>query len=110
MLRRALSWKFTNVLEVLTACLTELAMEAVSTSETSVNLYESIRNIPKGSILHTRRCENLKRYVIVEERIHTEDYVVSILFVMEYSSHISERESFRSEIKLILRYNRHFPI
>jgi hypothetical protein len=38
-----------------------LVMEAVSTSETSVNFYETTRrNIPKDSHLHIRRCENLK--------------------------------------------------
>jgi hypothetical protein len=36
-------------------------MEAVSTSETSVNIYET-RNIPEDIHLHTRRRENLKSY------------------------------------------------
>jgi hypothetical protein len=36
-------------------------MEAVSTSETSVNFYETTRrSIPDGYHLHTRRRENLK--------------------------------------------------
>jgi hypothetical protein len=36
-------------------------MEVVSTSETSVNFYETKqRNIPQDSHLHTRRRENLK--------------------------------------------------
>jgi hypothetical protein len=40
-----------------------LMMETVSTSETSVNFYETIRrNIPEDSHLHTRRRENLKSY------------------------------------------------
>jgi hypothetical protein len=38
-----------------------LMMEAVSTSETSVNIYQTARrNIPEETRLHTRRCENLK--------------------------------------------------
>jgi hypothetical protein len=42
-------------------CLIALMLEAVSTSETSVNLYQtSRRNNPEDSYLHTRRRENLK--------------------------------------------------
>jgi hypothetical protein len=38
-----------------------LMMEAVSTSEMSVNFYQTTRrNIPEDSRLHTRRRENLK--------------------------------------------------
>jgi hypothetical protein len=38
-------------------------MEAVSTSETPVNVYETTRcNIPEDSRLHTRRCENPKSH------------------------------------------------
>jgi hypothetical protein len=38
-----------------------LMMEAVSTSETPVNFYETTqRNIPEDSHLHTRCRENLK--------------------------------------------------
>jgi hypothetical protein len=38
-----------------------MMMEAVITSETSVNFYETTRrNIPEDSHLHTRRRENLK--------------------------------------------------
>jgi hypothetical protein len=44
-----------NVSEVLTAFITALMMEAVITSETSVNFYET----PRGYHLHIRRCENL---------------------------------------------------
>jgi hypothetical protein len=45
-----------------TPCSLEVAlMEAVPTSETSVNFYETTRrNIPQGCQLHTRRRENLK--------------------------------------------------
>jgi hypothetical protein len=38
-----------------------LMMEAVSTSETSVNFYQTTqRNIPEDSHLHTRHRKNLK--------------------------------------------------
>jgi hypothetical protein len=38
-------------------------MEAESTSETSVNFYQTIRrNIPEDSHRHTRRSENLKSH------------------------------------------------
>jgi hypothetical protein len=50
--------------EVLTASIImviALMMEAASTSETSVNFYETTRrNIPEDSHLHTRRRKNLK--------------------------------------------------
>jgi hypothetical protein len=40
-----------------------LMMEAVSTSETTVNFYQTTRcNIPEDSHLHTRRRENLKSH------------------------------------------------
>jgi hypothetical protein len=40
---------------------TALMMEAASTSEASVNYYQTTqRNIPEDSHLHTRRRENLK--------------------------------------------------
>jgi hypothetical protein len=43
-----------------------LMMEAVSTSETSVNFYETTRrNIPEGCHLHTRRRENLKSHGVI---------------------------------------------
>jgi hypothetical protein len=41
-------------------------MEAVSTSKTSVNFYQTApRNIPEGSHLQTRRRENLKSDLIL---------------------------------------------
>jgi hypothetical protein len=41
-------------------------VEAASTSETSVNFYQSIRrNIPEGNHLHTRRRKNLKSHIIL---------------------------------------------
>jgi hypothetical protein len=42
-----------------------LMMEAVSTSETSANVYQTTRrNNPEDSHLHTRRRENLKSHFI----------------------------------------------
>jgi hypothetical protein len=38
-----------------------MLIEAASTSETSINVYQTARrNIPEESHLHTRRRENLK--------------------------------------------------
>jgi hypothetical protein len=69
MLRPVVWLKFTDVSEVLPAAIframitTALMMEAASTSETSVNFYQSKRhNIPQDSHLHARRRENLKSY------------------------------------------------
>jgi hypothetical protein len=43
-----------------------LMMVAASTSETSVNFYQTTRrNIPEGSHFYTRRRENLKSHHIV---------------------------------------------
>jgi hypothetical protein len=42
-----------------------LIMEAASTSETSINYYQTTRrNSPGDSHLHTRRSENLKSHVL----------------------------------------------
>jgi hypothetical protein len=42
-----------------------LMMEAASTSETSVNVYQTTRpNNPEDSHLHTRRRENLKSHLL----------------------------------------------
>jgi hypothetical protein len=42
-----------------------LMMEAASTSETSVNFYQTTRrNNPEDSHLHTRRRENLKSHPV----------------------------------------------
>jgi hypothetical protein len=49
----------TDVSEVLTAS-TIKAMEAVNTSETLVNFYETTRYVTDDSHLHTRRGESLK--------------------------------------------------
>jgi hypothetical protein len=39
------------------------AMEAITSSETSINIYQTAcRNIPEGSRLHTRR-ENVKSHI-----------------------------------------------
>jgi hypothetical protein len=58
----------TNVSEELTASIIRvmslLMMEAVSSSETSVNIYQTTQcNISEDSHLHTRRCENLKSHL-----------------------------------------------
>jgi hypothetical protein len=46
-----------------------LLIEAASTSETSVNLYQTTqRNIPEDSRLHTRRRENLKSHLFIAAR------------------------------------------
>jgi hypothetical protein len=46
------------------ACIIALIMEAVSTSETSVSLYEATRHRTRGDSDHTRRRENLKSHLI----------------------------------------------
>jgi hypothetical protein len=57
--------QLTSVSEVLTASIFTLMMEAVNTSEMSVNLYETTqRNIPEGCDLHTCHHENLKSHFI----------------------------------------------
>jgi hypothetical protein len=43
--------------------ITRTMMEAVSTSKTSLNFYQTTRrSIPEDSHLHTRRCKNLKSH------------------------------------------------
>jgi hypothetical protein len=56
----------TDVSEVLTTSIIKsLTMEAVGTSETSVNMYQATRsNISEDSHLYTRRRENLKSHQI----------------------------------------------
>jgi hypothetical protein len=69
MLRRVVWQKFSEVSDVLPAStirVIALMMEAVSTSITSVNFYETVRrNIPEDSHLHTRRRENLKSHLVL---------------------------------------------
>jgi hypothetical protein len=66
MLRRVVSQKLIDVLEVITASTTLAigrAMEAVSTSETSIDFCETTRrSIPEYSHVYTRRRENLKSH------------------------------------------------
>jgi hypothetical protein len=70
--RRVVWQKFTDVSLVLAAyiivvVMVALMMEAVGTSETSVNFYETTwSNISQGSQLHTRRRENLKSHLSVD--------------------------------------------
>jgi hypothetical protein len=40
-----------------------LQMEAIRSSETSVNARSTQRHIPGDDILHSHRCENLKSYI-----------------------------------------------
>jgi hypothetical protein len=62
-MRRVVWYILTVVSEVLTTSIIT-AMEAVSSSETSVNIYQTTRrNIPEDSHLHARRRENLKSHV-----------------------------------------------
>jgi hypothetical protein len=70
MLRRVVWWKLTDVSEMLTASIvtwTIIAetMEAVSTSETSVNFYQTTRRsiIPEDIHLHVRRTESRSKVV-----------------------------------------------
>jgi hypothetical protein len=65
MLHRVVWWKLTYVSDVLTASIIRaiivMLMEAVSTSETSTNFYQTTwYNVPEDSDLHNRRCEKLK--------------------------------------------------
>jgi hypothetical protein len=71
MYSRAVTLKFTDVSEVRTASIIRemndefinLMLEAVSTSETSVNVNVTTRRyIPEDSKLHTRRREDLKSH------------------------------------------------
>jgi hypothetical protein len=55
-------YEFTDVSLVLAASIIAL-MEAASTSETSVNFYQTIRRFnPEDGHLHTRCHENFKSY------------------------------------------------
>jgi hypothetical protein len=48
-----------------------MKMEAVSTSETSVNFYQAARgNNPKDSHIHTRRRENLKSHIFLFSQVY----------------------------------------
>jgi hypothetical protein len=66
MLRCVVWYKFTDVSEVLIASIViALMMEAVNTSETSVNFYQTTQhNIPEDSHLHTCRRDNPKSHLL----------------------------------------------
>jgi hypothetical protein len=50
---------------MLAASIIALMMEAVRTSEVSVNVYETTRrNVPEDSQLHIRRRENIKCHIL----------------------------------------------
>jgi mannose/fructose-specific phosphotransferase system component IIA len=65
MLRRATWQNYNDVSEELVAAINiTLIMDAVSTSKTSVNFYQTTRrNIAEDSHLHTCRRENLKSHL-----------------------------------------------
>jgi hypothetical protein len=64
MLHRVVWLVLTVVSEELSVSIA-LMMEAVSSSETSVNIYQTTRrDFPEDSHLHTRRRENLKSHLI----------------------------------------------
>jgi hypothetical protein len=57
----------TNVSELLAASIIALMMEAASTSEMSVNFYQTMwHNNPEGCHLHTHCCENLKSHLVID--------------------------------------------
>jgi hypothetical protein len=64
---------FWDVSDVLTASI----IRAISTSETSVNFYQTARcNIPEYSHFHTRRRENLKSHnQLGSQRMRWEDNI-----------------------------------
>jgi hypothetical protein len=65
MLRPVIWYKVTDVSEVLAASIIRAMMEAASTSETSVNFYQTTRrNISEDSHLHARRREKLKSHSV----------------------------------------------
>jgi hypothetical protein len=63
-----------------------LIMEAASTSETSVNFYQTTRrNNPEDSHLHTRRRENLKfRYLFCYLRVFI--WFMLFVFIVHYTA------------------------
>jgi hypothetical protein len=77
-------WKMlTDVSEELTASI--IRVEAVSSSETSINMYQTTRcNVPEDSHLHTRRSENLRSHPFQVKAIDFYDifilYHVTILY------------------------------
>jgi hypothetical protein len=64
MLRLVVWWKFTDVSEMHTASIVGLIFEALSTSETSVNIYQRTqRNIPEDSHLRL----HASRFTLVQQ-------------------------------------------
>jgi hypothetical protein len=68
-------------------------MEAVSTSETSVNFYQTTQhNIPEESHLHIRRRQNLKPHTVLA------------LSMLRTKHHVQMDCSFQSELLIYLMF------
>jgi predicted secreted protein len=64
---RVVKQMLTDVSEARTASSIALIMQAVHTSETSVNIYLTTRQYnPEDSELHNRRRENLKSHIAIK--------------------------------------------
>jgi hypothetical protein len=84
---------------LLTPCLafsSTLKMEAISSSETSVDFHRATRRyIPEDIILHDHRCENLKLFLVARSQVKRKG--VSILCLraicpfLRHGSHSSHR-------------------
>jgi hypothetical protein len=73
-------------------------MEAASTSETSVNFYQTaLRNNPENSNLHTRRRENLRSHILLFCRGY------KVIYIHYYFFNINSRE-----IKIFFRFSNCF--
>jgi hypothetical protein len=82
MVRRVVWYKLADVSEMLTAFIIStmitLMMEAVHTSETSVNFYQTTRrNMPEDRYLHTRRYENWKSHNLPSVSIKDRQFLTS---------------------------------
>jgi hypothetical protein len=67
-----------------------LMMEAASTSETSVNSYQTTRNNPEDSHLHTCRRENLKSHSVDGTFEMPCQPVSSLLHVFHFPNYLTE--------------------
>jgi hypothetical protein len=85
-----------------------LKMEAIRSSETSVNTRPTQRHIPENDILHSHRCESLRSYktkhVCADSNFHSIASCVTVLvalktlkqlwFCATFSQHVSQFQSF----------------